>query len=142
MKWKLLENNKKMEIEDAPEKLHHKKMLVLFSAFTVLVISITAIHSGQQNHYPTQFAFTRTENVGGLIPYNINSDWIVAVPEDYFLRVNNSNMTYEELVSDIGEPSGTVGSGIVRKYWRIGENQYAVCHIYDNNLYFEIWHEN
>lgn len=74
-----------------------KRMLVLLSAFAVLVISITAIRSGQQNYYPTRFSFTRTKTVGGLMPYNINSDWIVSVPEDYFLHVNNSDMTYEEL---------------------------------------------
>lgn len=50
---------------------------------------------------------------------------------------NNNDMTYEDLVSEIGEPSGTVGSGIVRDYWRIGEDKYAVLWIE-----FEIWHGN
>ena len=119
-----------------------KRMIILSSIFALLLISITAVNSGQQNHYPTRFAFTRTKNVGGLMPYNINSDRIVAVPEDYFRHVNESSLTYDEVVSAIGEPSGMVGSGIVRNYWRIGENQYAVCQIYNNKLYFEIWNEN
>ena len=119
-----------------------KRMIILSSIFALLFTSITAVNSGQQNHYPTHFAFTRTKNVGGLMPYNINSDRIVAVPEDYFRHVNESSLTYDEVVSAIGEPSGMVGLGIVRNYWRIGENQYAVCQIYNNKPYFEIWNEN
>lgn len=81
----------------------------------------------------------RTERVGGLIPYNINSDSILDIPEEYFLDVNNSDMTYEELVAEIGEPSGMVGSGIVRDYWRIGEDKYAVCFVGAGKPMFEIW---
>ncbi len=119
-----------------------KKRLVLSGIFAVLLLSVTAIRGGQQSHCPTRFALTRTDRVGGLIPYNIHSDRIVAVPEDYFRHVNESAVTYDEVVSAIGEPSGMVGSGIVRNYWRIGENKYAVCHVYHNKPYFEIWNEN
>ena len=61
---------------------------------------------------------------------------------DYFLNIDK-NMTYSELIDKIGEPSGTVGSGIVRDYWRIGEDKYAVAYWSygedDKNLGFEMW---
>lgn len=77
-------------------------------------------------------ALTQTVRVGGLIAYNIRSDEIIDIPEEYFDKL--ADMSYEEIVAEIGEPSGTVGSGIVRDYWRIGEDKYAV-YWYG----FEIW---
>lgn len=76
-----------------------------------------------------------------MIPYNIKFDLINEIPEDYFFNLD-SDMTYDELVSEIGEPSGTVGSGIVRWYWRIGEDKYVVCNMGMEHLYFEIWRGN
>ena len=63
------------------------------------------------------------------------------IPEEYFLTLD-SNMTYEDLILEIGEPSGTVGSGLVRDYWRIDEDKYAVCLPSADNLHFEIWEGN
>ena len=86
-------------------------------------------------------ANSTTTKVGGLIAYNIKSDLINEIPEEYFLTLD-SNMTYENLILEIGEPSGTVGSGLVRDYWRIDEDKYAVCLPSANNLHFEIWEGN
>ncbi len=98
---------------------------------TLLVLALCAIFITTHN--------TRTDRVGGMIPYNIKSDSILDIPESYFLDVNNRNMTYKELVAEIGEPSGTVGSGIVRDYWRIGKDKYAVCIVGAEKQIFEIW---
>lgn len=94
-----------------------------------------------KNKFKTHVAATTTKRVGGLIPYNIKSDLINEIPEDYFFNLD-SDMTYDELVSEIGEPNGTVGSGIVRWYWRIGEDKYVVCNMGMEHLYFEIWRGN
>lgn len=94
-----------------------------------------------KNKFKTHVATTSTKRVGGLIAYNIRCDLINEIPEDYFLNLD-SDMTYDELISEIGEPSGTVGSGIVRWYWRIGEDKYAVCDIRMEHLHFEIWRGN
>lgn len=94
-----------------------------------------------KNKFKTHVAATTTKRVGGLIPYNIKSDLINEIPEDYFFNLD-SDMTYDELVSEIGEPSGTVGSGIVRWYWRIEEDKYVVCNMGMEHLYFEIWRGN
>lgn len=106
----------------------------------VVIIAITGIFviyiNHQNNTWSTYPASTKTERVGGLIPYNVTSDRIIAIPEEYFLNID-PNMSYDELISEIGEPNGMVGSGIVRDYWRIGENKYAVSGEVWNN--FEIW---
>lgn len=77
-------------------------------------------------------ALAQTERVGGMIPYNIQSDDIIEIPEEYFDELDG--MSYDEIVKKIGKPNGTVGSGIVRDYWRIGEDKYAVWW-----YGFEIW---
>lgn len=93
-------------------------------------------HIGRQ--WGSRAAETRTTRVGGLIPYNVNSDDIHEIPEDFFLNIDKS-MTWNELISEIGEPSGLIGSGIVRCYWRIGEGTYAVEDPFGNGLSFTIW---
>lgn len=97
-------------------------------------------NTNKQGKFEKHKAKSTTQRVGGLIPYNIKSDLINEIPEEYFLNLDK-NMTYEELISEIGEPSGTVGSGIVRDYWRIDENKYAACQI-SGYLHFEIWSGN
>lgn len=93
------------------------------------------------SNFKTYTASTPTQRVGGLIPYNVKSDLIIEIPEEYFLNLD-STMTYDKLISEIGEPSGTVGSGIARDYWRIGEDRYAVCTFFGNGLHFDIWEGN
>lgn len=90
------------------------------------------VESSDSHDFSSHPALTKTERVGGLIPYNIQSDEIKEIPEEYFDELND--MSYDEIVKRIGEPSGTVGSGIVRDYWRIGEDRYAVW--WEG---FEIW---
>lgn len=124
--------------------MKNKKKIIILSIISALIICIisifiifvVSINKGYK--YERHIALTRTDRVGGLIAYNINSDFIIDVPEEYFLNINDSDMTYDELVSEIGEPSGTIGSGIVRDYWRIGEDKYAVCVPFPDTLYFYI----
>ena len=110
------------------------------SVFAICIVSLFALNGKQGTKYKRHFTFTGTTRVGGLIP-NVQSNSIVDVSEEYLLSLNGSNMTYEELVSELGQPSGTVGSGRVRDYWRIGKQKYAVCTnlIGTPFLHFEIW---
>lgn len=126
--------------------MKNKNKIIILSVISVLVICVISIfvinkvnifkveQAEKENKYETHIASTHTERVGGLIPYNVKSDLIIDIPEEYFLDFNDSDMTYDELISEIGEPSGSVGSGIVRDYWRIGEDKYAVLWVK-----FEIW---
>lgn len=123
-----------------------KKTAVISSIISALVIISICVSSEiginkeeQGDKYRTHFALTHTKRVGGLMPYNVKSDLIIDISEEYLLSINDSCITYDELVSEIGEPSGTVGSGIIRDYWRIGENKYAVCLTFGDKPYFEIW---
>lgn len=102
------------------------------------IIKLIPVAQTSTSNFKTHPASTSTRRVGGLIPYNIKSDLILEIPEDYFQNLN-STMTYDELISEIGEPSGVVGSGIVREYWRIDEDRYAVCEFFGNFLHFDIW---
>ena len=110
------------------------------SVFAICIVSLFALNGKQETKYKRHFTFTGTTRVGGLIP-NVQSNSIVDVSEEYILSLHGYNMTYEELVSELGEPSGTVGSGIIRDYWRIGKDRYAVCSnsIGTPFLHFEIW---
>ena len=112
------------------------------SVFAICIVSLFALNGKQETKYKRHFTFTGTTRVGGFIP-NVQSDSIVDVPEEYVLSLYGFDITYEELVSELGEPSGTVGSGIVRDYWRIGKDRYAVCSnsIGTPFLHFEIWTE-
>ena len=110
------------------------------SGFIICIKSIFAVNGTQEMKYKRHFTFTGTGRVGGLIP-NVQSDSIIDVSEDYLLSLNGCDITYEELVSELGEPSGTVGSGIIRYYWRIDKDKYAVCSnwIRAPFTHFEIW---
>lgn len=112
--------------------------LVILAIVIIITITNKKYDSGE---FKSHKAVTRTERVGGLIAYNIRSDDILEIPEEYFTSLDK-NMTYDELVAEIGEPSGTVGSGIVRDYWRIGENKYATVAVLGGCLLIEIWSGN
>ena len=119
--------------------MRNKNKVITLSVISVLAICVisvlffikTNINEEEQvvkeNKYETHIASTPTTRIGGLITYNKSSDLIIDIPEEVFLDFNGSGMTYDELVSEIGEPSGYYGSGIVRSYWRIGEDKYGVC---------------
>ncbi|MBQ8924072.1 MAG: hypothetical protein IJ053_04685 [Lachnospiraceae bacterium] len=119
-----------------------KKKILLVVVLALTLVCGCLKNSKDDNKFETHEAKTATERVGGLIAYNKNSDLIIDIPEDYFLNIDK-DMTYSELIAEIGEPSGTVGSGIVRDYWRIDEDKYAVAYWSygedDKNLGFEMW---
>lgn len=92
----------------------------------LIFILITLYQNRSRTLYSVHPALTRTTRVGGLLAYNIRLDDIIDIPESFFDAYNHDPCDYDTLVGMIGEPSGTIGSGIVREYWRIGENKYAV----------------
>ena len=92
--------------------------IALFIPTLILTASI-GIFTALYFFYPSH-----TLRVGGLIAF-ADSDLIIRMSDDDFLELAKGR-SYDELVSELGKPSGTVGSGIVRYYWRIGENKYGV----------------
>lgn len=44
---------------------------------------------------------------------------------EYFYELDNTS-TYEQILEEIGEPNGQVGSGIVYKYYEIDDNLYVI----------------
>lgn len=112
------------------------------AVFAIVIIAAIMNKNNDSGKFKSNKADTCTQRVGGLIPYNIRSDDILEIPEEYFTSLDK-NMTYDELVAEIGEPSGTVGSGIVRDYWRIGEDKYATVALLESDcLIIEIWSGN
>ena len=81
----------------------------------------------------------RTLRVGGMIAF-VRSDSIIDISEDEFLTLAKES-SYDEMVSKMGKPSGQVGSGIVRDYWRIRENKYGVVNYFGSKTRGipEIW---
>lgn len=136
----LYKKNKGILVDNYVYTNGDKKTIFKWEKYTT-PINDSIEKEGNKNKFKTRKATTTTERVGGLIPYGMTSDLINEIPEDYFLNLD-SDMTYDELVSEIGYPNGTVGSGIVRWYWRIGEDKYAVCDIRMEHLHFEIWRGN
>ena len=65
-----------------------------------------------------------TTDVIGTV-YDVRSDFIINMPEDYILELSKSAPAYDEVVEELGEPSGKYGFGLCRAYWRIGERKYA-----------------
>ena len=57
--------------------------------------------------------------------YDVRSDFIINMPENYILELSKSCPAYDEVVEKLGEPSGKYGFGLCRAYWRIGESKYA-----------------
>lgn len=103
-----------------------KKIIMAGSLITMILLSIICLWESPTKKSKIRPAGRRTVWVAGLLAYNVDSDIILEVPEEYFLTLDPAT-SYDEVVSQIGKPSGTIGSGFVRDYWRIGKNTYAVC---------------
>ncbi|MBO4493598.1 MAG: hypothetical protein J5724_04345 [Ruminococcus sp.] len=86
---------------------------------TIIITTYIGIFAALYFFYPSQ-----TKRVGGLIAF-VDSDLIIRMSDDDFIDLAKGR-SYDELVSELGKPSGTFGSGIVSYYWRIGENKYGV----------------
>ncbi|MBO4867557.1 MAG: hypothetical protein J5582_13525 [Ruminococcus sp.] len=78
-----------------------------------------------------------THEVMGFV-YDVRSDLIINIPEDYIRELSESRPTYEEIVNKLGKPSGQYGFGICRAYWRIGERKYAEYVFMGDAPYLEI----
>ncbi len=132
------------------KKISRYKILIVTIFIAIAVISImvpTLIYQAKNKetvgslHITTHEALSRTTKVGGLMAYDIVFDNILNIPASYFTE-KAPDLTYEDLIEEIGEPNGTIGFGIVREYWRIGEKKYAVLMSGTNHLFFTIVDEN
>ncbi len=124
--------------------LNKKLIVIILIAIAVVSIIVSALLYQTRNkgtvgnlHITAHGALSRTTKVDGLMAYNITSDDILDIPVSYFTEIA-TDLTYGDLIKEIGEPSGTIGFGIVRVYWRIGEKKYAVLMPETNSLLFEI----
>lgn len=108
-----------------------KKLIIAGSALLVLVIAAVTVYFSMTTKAERKFGTHKAQSstmevIGGLV-YNVRSDRIIDIPDEYILSLNKEAHTFDEIKEILGEPSGYYGSGIVRAYWRIGERRYAVC---------------
>ena len=97
----------------------------IISALIILaVIAFFALTTKAERRFGMTVPKSPTTDVIGTV-YDVRSDFIINMPEDYILDLSKSAPTYEEVVEELGEPSGKYGFGICRAYWRIGERKYA-----------------
>jgi hypothetical protein len=73
--------------------------------------------------------------VGGLFATKENDP--VNVDIDYFKNFK-IDITFNQLVTEIGEPTGYVGSGLIRPYYKVGEVFVIVGTTLDSEGYFNI----
>ena len=122
-------------------EMKNKNKVIALCVISVLAICVMSVlifykisikkeeQAVKAKKYETHTASTRTVTVGGQYPYVRYSDLIIDIPEEAFLNFNDRDhsVTYDDVVSEFGEPSGNWGNGIIHDYWRIGEDKYAVC---------------
>ncbi|MBQ8966304.1 hypothetical protein [Ruminococcus sp.] len=97
----------------------------IISALIILaVIAFFALTTKAERRFGMTVPKSPTTDVIGTV-YDVRSDFIINMPEDYILDLSKSAPTYDEVVEELGEPSGKYGFGICRAYWRIGERKYA-----------------
>ncbi|SEK60739.1 hypothetical protein [Ruminococcus albus] len=97
---------------------------VILVLLTAAVIAFFALTTKAERKFGVSIPKESTHEVMGFV-YDVRSDLIINIPEDYIRELSESRPTYEEVVEKLGEPSGNTGSGICRAYWRIGERKYA-----------------
>ena len=97
---------------------------VILAPVIAAVIAFFALTTKAERRFGVTFPKSSTRDVIGVV-YDVRSDLIINIPEDYILELAESAPTYEEVVDKLGEPCGQYGFGICRAYWRIGERKYA-----------------
>ena len=97
---------------------------VILALVIAAVIAFFALTTKAERRFGVTFPKSSTADVIGVV-YDVRSDLIINIPEDYILELAESAPTYEEVVDKLGEPGGQYGFGICRAYWRIGERKYA-----------------
>ena len=88
------------------------------------VIAFFALTTKAERRFGMTVPKSATTDVIGAV-YDVRSDFIINMPEDYILELSKSAPAYDEVVEELGEPSGKYGFGLCRSYWRIGERKYA-----------------
>ena len=97
---------------------------VILVLLTAAVIAFFSLTTKAERKFGVTIPKKSTHEVMGFV-YDVRSDLIINIPEDYIRELSESRPTYEEVVNKLGKPSGNTGSGICRAYWRIGERKYA-----------------
>lgn len=108
-----------------------RKLIIAGSAVMVLAVAAVVVFFSMTTRAERKFGTHKAqassmEVIGGFV-YNVRSDRIIDIPDEYILSINKEAHTFDEIKEILGEPSGYFGSGIVRAYWRIGERRFAVC---------------
>ena len=104
--------------------MRNKKYCFVIIVFIIIVLiggSIYVIHKrekkgGENMEYEMC-------QVGGLMATIENPKANIRL--DYFENLEK-NITYDELVKDIGEPTGNRGSGLIRPYYAIEDDIYVI----------------
>ena len=107
--------------------MSRKKVIAGTAVIVILTAAVIAFFSfttKAERRFGVSIPKTSSADNLGLV-YEVRSDLIINIPEDHIRELGKSCHTYEEVVEELGEPSGMFGSGIVRAYWRIGEKKYA-----------------
>ena len=106
------------------------KMKLLITAGSLLMICTAAaavflaVTTKAERRFGITIPESATTDVIGMV-YDVRSDFIINMPENYILELSKSCPAYDEVVEKPGEPSGKYGFGLCRAYWRIGERKYA-----------------
>lgn len=97
---------------------------VILVIITAAVIAFFSLTTKAERRFGISIPDTPSTDVIGFV-YDVRSDLIINIPDDYINELSESFPTYDEVVEKLGEPSGKYGFGICRAYWRIGERKYA-----------------
>ena len=97
---------------------------VILILLTAAVTALVAFTTKAERKFGVSIPKTSTTDVIGMV-YDVRSDLIINIPDDYINELSESAPSYDEVVEKLGKPSGQYGFGICRAYWRIGERKYA-----------------
>lgn len=103
------------------KKIAGALILVIITAAVIAFFSLT---TKAERRFGISIPDTPSTDVIGFV-YDVRSDLIINIPDDYINELSESFPTYDEVVEKLGEPRGKYGFGICRAYWRIGERKYA-----------------
>ena len=110
---------------------------IIAALIVAAVIAFFALTTKAERRFGVAFPESATTDVIGAV-YHVRSDLIINIPEDYIRKLSESSPTYDEVVEELGEPSGKYGFGLCRAYWRIGERKYAEYVFMGDAPYLEI----
>ena len=110
---------------------------VILILLTAAVIAFFALTTKAERKFGVSIPESPTAEIIGVV-YDVRSDLIINIPEDYIHELSESCPTYDEVVEKLGKPNGKYGFGLCRAYWRIGERKYAEYVFMGNAPFLEI----